>query len=160
MLHTGKWSLIGTEVEGWLSTAPVSSRKTDVASPYPLWCRSHSVASCCRKGKWCQKLGHLMWICSCLRVHWPSPGWPSSHRVVLFYFTQVKTGWLLGELLCDSAHSEHLPQPRQSPSLPDLLRQAHRSVEQRNFLCLESGTFSPHMFLMHYARLCEKYINL
>lgn len=43
--------------------------------------------------------------------------------------TQVEASWLHRELPGDPAHDEHLSQPRQSPSLPGILRQTHRSVE-------------------------------
>lgn len=99
-----------------------------------------------------------MWICSCLRTRWPSPHWSSSHCVVLLP-TQVEAGWLHGELLGDSAHSEHLPQPRQSPSLLGLLREAHRSVEQELCVRHKNRTFSSHMFLIHHARLWEKCVH-
>lgn len=61
-----------------------------------------------------------------------------SPSVLCFVFVmQVEAGWLHGELLGDSAHSEHLSQPRQSPSLLGLLRKAHRSVEPE--LCVREN---------------------
>lgn len=62
----------------------------------------------------------------------------------MLVLTQVAAGGLHGELLGDAAHSEHLPQPGQSPGLLGLLRQAHWSVEPELSLSLELHVFNSH----------------
>lgn len=119
-----RWSM----KPGWLSTASVSSPKTDVASTYSLWCCSQSVAAAEKESvpkKWGIWSGFVL-AYACVD---PVSAGPSFDCVVL-PLTQVEAGWLHGELLGDDTHSEHLPQPRQSPSLLGFLRQAHWSVEQ------------------------------
>lgn len=72
-------------------------------------------------------------VCTCL--------FPSHSLVAAFSSgcavprTQVEASWLHCELPSDPAHHEHLSQPRQSPSLPGILRETHRSVESK--LCVK-----------------------
>lgn len=92
-----------------------------------------SIGRCSRvKNNVPKKLGALFWICvyvcSSVLCLWLSPCLSLFLSVLRVFVVQVQAGWLHGELLGDSAHWEHLPQPRQSPSLLGLLRKAHRSV--------------------------------
>lgn len=98
-----------------------------------------TIGSCC-KAKMLPKIrcGALN-LSMCMYAHLSCAyDWTSacvSLSVLCFVFVmQVEAGWLPGELLGDSTHSQHLSQPRQSPSLPGLLRKAHRSVQPG--LCL------------------------
>lgn len=151
VLSTGKRSLTAcwhrrwSMKRGWLSTAPVSSPKTDVASTYSLWCCSQLVAAAEKESvpkKWGIWSGSVL-AYACVD---PVSAGPSFDCVVL-PLTQVEAGWLHGELLGDSTHSEHLPQPRQSPSLLGLLRQAHWSVEQELSLPSELHVLISHVFI-------------
>lgn len=140
-----KWSM----KPGWLSTAPVSSPKTDVASTYSLWCCSQLVAAAEKESvpkKWGIWSGSVL-VYACVD---PVSAGPSFDCVVL-PLTQVEAGWLHGELLGDSTHSEHVPQPRQSPSLLGLLRQAHWSVEQELSLSSELHVLISHVFIYLFS---------
>lgn len=91
-----------------------------------------------------RKLTPVLWICvcvcssvKCLEFMTESLCISLSLSVLCFVFVvQVEAGWLPGKLLDDSTHSEHLSQPRQSPSLSGLLCKAHRSVRPRLWVTL------------------------
>lgn len=157
VLHTGKeslrarWHWSRSMRPGWLSTAPVSRPKTDVASPYSLWCCSHSVARCCRKWNGAKNWG--IWCGFVLAYVFA--GLPLT---VLCFFSRRSR---LADYMVNCWVTPHTVStcPNQDNHQACLASYARLIGQWNKNPVIRICMFSPHMFLIHYARLCENYIN-